>query len=112
MKEDDCGHETNRHSSPVVAEVCVGKGLHRSVSEEAPPRDSLFPRGSQLDSWPTMLLVALELCSHLRLFDGNTALNLLKPYCPSQACATKPLRQDCSKGVRSQHDGTMLKPSC
>ena len=69
--------------------MCVGKCLHRSVSEEAPPRDSLFSRGSQLDSWPTMLLVTLELCSHLRLLDGNTALDLLKPYCPSQACATK-----------------------
>jgi len=36
-----------------------------------------------------MLLVTLELCSHPRLLDGNTALDLLKPYCPSQACATK-----------------------
>ena len=90
-KEDKCGHGTNRNGSPVVAEVCVGKRLHRSVSEEAPPRDSLFSGGSQLDSWPTMLLVALELCGHLRLLDGDPALDLLKPYCPSQACATQAL---------------------
>lgn len=90
-KEDKCGHGTNKNGSPVVAEVCVGKRLHRSVSEEAPPRDSLFSRGSQLDSWPTMLLVALELCGHLRLLDGDPALDLLKPYCPSQACATQAL---------------------
>ena len=95
-KQDKCG-QSNRHGSPVIAEVCVGKRLHRSVSEEAPPRDSLFPRGSQLDSWPAMLLVPLELCSHLRLLDGDTTLNLLKPHCPSQACATKPLRQGCRK---------------
>ena len=70
--------------SPVIAEVSVCKGLHGPVSEEASPGDCLLPRGSQLGSRPTMLLVAQQLGRHLGLLDGNAALNVLKPHSPSQ----------------------------
>lgn len=76
---------------PVVAKVGVGQGLNRSIPQKAPPGNSLLARTIQLGARATMLLVALQLGSHLWLLGSNASLNVLKPHRPCKPCTGPPI---------------------
>lgn len=76
---------------PVVAKVAVGKGLNRSIPQEAPPGNGLLARSIQLGARTAMLLVALQLGSHLGLLGSNASLDVLKPHCPGKPCTETPI---------------------